>query len=73
MKGGEQVSIDVMCTEQSFNKPTLQALSEAGGRVYCPENLLKPPVFRFDEVEQLHQFNELRKQYKKNAMQGVLS
>ncbi|WP_028983299.1 hypothetical protein [Sporolactobacillus terrae] len=67
------MSIDVMCTEQSFTKPTLQALSEAGGRIHCPENLLKPPVFRFDEVEQLHHFNELRKQYKKNAGQGALN
>jgi hypothetical protein len=66
------MSIDVMCTEQTFDKPTLQALSEAGGRIHLPDDLLKPPAFRFDTADQLHQFNELRKEYKKNAGQGVL-
>ncbi|MFT8362950.1 MAG: hypothetical protein ABF608_07175 [Sporolactobacillus sp.] len=66
------MSIDIVCTEQLFSKATLKALSEAGGRIYCPENLLKPPVFRFDNVEGLHVFNELRKAYEKNAGQGVL-
>lgn len=67
------MSIDVMCTEQTFDKPTLHALSESGGYFFCPDNLTDSPVFRFDTADQLHQFNELRKEYKKNAGQGVLS
>ncbi|BBN97463.1 hypothetical protein [Sporolactobacillus terrae] len=66
------MSIDVMCTEQSFNKPTLQALSEAGGRIHLPKDLTKSPSFRFDTAEQLHRFDELRKAYEKNAGQGAL-
>lgn len=67
------MSIDVICTEQTFNKPNLQALSESGGVVHCPDDLTKPPMFRFETAEQLHRYNELRKRYKKNAGQGALS